>query len=279
MLEPLLLRGLIKSFLLEDIGSGDITSAALFQHSQTARAVFVAKESLMAAGLANVAAQVFIAVNPQIKWHAPVADGRQVAAEEIILEIEGPVLDLLKAERVALNLAQRLAGIAGLTASFVHRVADLPVRLVDTRKTTPGLRILEKYAVRVGGGHNHRFSLSDGIIVKDNHIAAVGSIKQAVAKIREAAPHTIRIEVEAETITQVEECLACRVDAVLLDNMDCRTMRKAVGIAGGRMIIEASGGVNLANVRDIAETGVDIISIGALTHSATAADISMRFLA
>jgi len=275
----LLLRQSIKSFLLEDIGSGDITSAALFHRDQMARAVFVAKEPLVAAGLADVAAQVFVTVNPQIKWHAPVVDGQQVMADEIILEIEGPVLDLLKAERVALNLAQRLAGIAGLTARFVHQVADLPVRLVDTRKTTPGLRIFEKYAVRAGGGHNHRFSLSDGILIKDNHIAAAGSIEQAVAKIREAAPHTIRIEVEAETIAQVEECLACRVDAILLDNMECRAMRKAVGMAGGRVIIEASGGVNLTNVRDIAETGVDIISIGALTHSATAADISMRFLA
>jgi nicotinate-nucleotide pyrophosphorylase (carboxylating) len=277
ILEPLLLRESIKAFLLEDIGCGDITSAALFHNDQIGKAEFIAKEPLMAAGLASVAAQVFLTVNPEISWRAPVSDGQQVAAGEVILEIEGPVLDLLKAERVALNLTQRLSGIADLTAEFVAEVADLPVRLVDTRKTTPGLRLLEKYAVRVGGGHNHRFSMSDGILIKDNHIAATGSIRQAVDKIREVAPHTLKIEVEVETIAQVEECLACRVDAVLLDNMACHVMRQAVDMAAGRALMEASGGVNLANVREIAETGVDIISIGALTHSAAAADISMRF--
>jgi nicotinate-nucleotide pyrophosphorylase (carboxylating) len=276
-MEPLLLRESIKSFLFEDIGSGDITSSALFDAGQMAQAVFVAKEHLIAAGLETVAAQVFAVANPQIICRALATDGQRVAPGDILLEIAGPVLDLLKAERVALNLTQRLSGIAGLTAKYIELVADLPVKIVDTRKTTPGLRALEKYAVRVGGGHNHRFSLSDGILIKDNHIEAAGSIKQAVDKMRHA-PHTLRIEVEAETISQLEECLACGVDAVLLDNMSCETMREAVKIAAGKIILEASGGVNLHNVREIAATGVDIISIGALTHSATACDISMAFL-
>jgi len=275
MMEPLLLREIIKSFLIEDLGSGDITSASIFSPEQAGQAVFVAKETMVTAGMESVAAQVFKLINPQIACQA-IPDGQTITAGQTVLEVTGPILDLLKAERVALNLVQRLCGIATLTAEFVQQVKDLPIKIVDTRKTTPGLRILEKYAVRVGGGHNHRFSLSDGILIKDNHIAAAGSIKEAVNKVKNVAPHTIRIEVEAEKIEQVEECLTCNVDAILLDNMSCSALRQAVNMAKGKVLLEASGGINLDNVRMIAETGVDIISVGALTHSAPACDISMR---
>nr|MBF0223595.1 carboxylating nicotinate-nucleotide diphosphorylase [Desulfobulbaceae bacterium] len=271
------IRRALEHFLLEDLGNGDVTSEAIFSAKQTATAVFIAKESLLTAGIASFACDVFKLVNPAITLE-PVPDGRKVSKGDTILTANGPVLDLLKAERVALNLTQRLCGIATLTSEFVEQVALLPVKIVDTRKTTPGLRLFEKYAVRVGGGYNHRFNLSDGILIKDNHIAAAGSITKAINRVRNNAPHTIRIEVEAETVAQVEECLECTVDAILLDNMDCETMRKAVSINKGRVLLEASGGMNLENVRKVAETGVNLISVGALTHSATACDISMRMV-
>ena len=176
---------------------------------------------------------------------------------------------------MALNLVQRLCGIATLTAAFADQVAGTKARIVDTRKTTPGLRLLEKYAVRASGGHNHRYSLSDGVLIKDNHIAACGSITEAVRRVRSRVPHTINVEVETDTLAQVEECLACGVGVIMLDNMDLVTMRRAVELIDGRALVEASGGVNLQTVRGIAETGVDIISVGALTHSAKACDIGM----
>jgi nicotinate-nucleotide pyrophosphorylase (carboxylating) len=191
------------------------------------------------------------------------------------MTVNGPVVDLLKAERVALNLLQRLSGIATFTAAFVERVQDFPVRITDTRKTTPGLRLLEKYAVRVGGGSNHRFNLADGVLVKDNHIAACGSIKRAVDRVRAEVPHTIRIEVETDTLEQVQECLDSQVDIIMLDNMSPKMMADAVSMIAGRALVEASGGVNLAMVEAIAESGVDIISVGALTHSAPSCDIGM----
>jgi nicotinate-nucleotide pyrophosphorylase (carboxylating) len=194
----------------------------------------------------------------------------------VLLTANGPVLDLLKAERVALNLVQRLCGIATFTSQFVEKVKPLPVRILDTRKTTPGLRMLEKYAVRAGGGYNHRFNLADGVLIKDNHIQACGSIKDAVARMREKVPHTMKIEVEASSMDQVRECLSCSVDIIMLDNMDPGMMRNAVILADGRVLLEASGGISLDNVREVAETGVDYISIGALTHSAPSCDISMR---
>ncbi len=278
MLEELFLRGAIDAFLAEDLGTpGDLTSAAIFGPHEMARAEFVAQEAMIAAGLSRVAAQVFVRVNPAISFTA-VEDGQRVAAGETMLTLVGPVLDLLKAERVALNLAQRLSGIATLTHRFVEQVRPLPVAIVDTRKTTPGLRVLEKYAVRVGGGRNHRFSLSDGVMIKDNHLAAAGSIARAVSLVRAAIPHTLRIEVEADTLAQVRECLDCGVDIILLDNMDCLTLRQAVEMVQGRALLEASGGIRLDNVRQVAETGVDMISIGALTHSAPSCDISMRLL-
>ncbi len=274
-MNALFLREAIKSFLKEDLCQGDITSDAIFQPADIGEAVFIAKSPLVCAGV-EVAVQVFKTLNPVINCRPFAADGRQMGVGDNLLEVSGPILDLLKAERVALNLCQRLCGIATLTASYVKKVADLPVKIVDTRKTTPGLRHLEKYAVRVGGGHNHRFSLGDGVLIKDNHIAAAGSIRQAVKKVRAFAPHTLKIEIEAENLPQVEEAVDCGVDIILLDNMSISMLKEAVNIVRGSAISEASGGINLLNLRETAETGVDIISIGALTHSAPASDISMR---
>jgi len=276
-MDQLFVRAAISTFLAEDLGAGDLTSAAIFGPKQMARAEFIAQVPMIAAGMATVAAQVFTTINPEVRFTA-VADGTSITPGQTTLTVEGPVLDLLKAERVALNLVQRLCGIATLTAKFVELIRPLPVKITDTRKTTPGLRSFEKYAVRVGGGHNHRFGLSDGIMIKDNHLAAAGSITKAVALVRASIPHTLKIEVEAETLDQVQECLDCGVEIIMLDNMDCDSMRQAVTMTGGRALLEASGGINLTNVRQIAETGVNIISIGALTHSAPACDISMRII-
>lgn len=278
-MDRLYLKRAIAHFLSEDIAFGDLTAEAIFPPGQMGGAEFVAKEPFVAAGMATVAGAVFQAVNPKIEVVSAVADGDLVAAGERVLQLRGPVLDLLKAERVALNLVQRLCGIATLTGRFVEAVRPLPVRIVDTRKTTPGLRVLEKYAVRVGGGFNHRFSLAGGILIKDNHIAACGSIATAVERVRRFRPLSLKIEVETENLAQVEECLTCGVDMIMLDNMAVETMRRAVALVAGRAELEASGGVNLETVRAIAESGVDIISIGALTHSVTACDISMRCLA
>lgn len=266
----------LQLFLEEDIGLGDITTDSVFPSDQEGQAVFVAKEDFVVAGINDIAPLVFTTRNPQITCVSLKKDGETVHSGERIFSAQGPVRDLLSAERVALNLVQRMSGIATLTAAFVHQVEGLPVRIIDTRKTTPGLRAIEKYSVRVGGGYNHRFSLADGILLKDNHIAACGSITKAVQTLRDKAPHTLKIEVETENLAQVEECLACGVEIIMLDNMAPALMRQAVALIRKRALVEASGGVNLANVREIAETGVDLISVGALTHSARAMDISMR---
>ncbi|MBU1711253.1 MAG: carboxylating nicotinate-nucleotide diphosphorylase [Proteobacteria bacterium] len=264
----------IKLFLEEDIGPGDITSEALFQNGWPAKALFIAKSDFTIAGL-EIAELVFETQNHEIHCDILLPDGSKALPGDKLLKISGPAQDLLKAERVALNICQRLCGIASLTAAFVEKTKGLPVRIVDTRKTNPGLRTFEKYAVRVGGGYNHRFNLADAVLIKENHIKACGSIHEAITKTRKYAPHTMKIEVEAERLDQVEECLAAGADIIMLDNMSLAEMRKAVELVQGKALIEASGGVTLDNVRDIAETGVDIISIGALTHSAPASDISM----
>ena len=270
-----LLQAMIREFLREDVGRGDLTSESIFPESQTGTARLVAREAFVLAGAEKVAAEVFKVQNAAITLIEPLADGTRVVPHQVILTVSGPVVDLLKAERVALNLLQRLSGIATMTASFVARVAAYPVRITDTRKTTPGLRVLEKYAVRVGGGTNHRFNLADGVLIKDNHIAACGSITEAVARVRQYIPHTLRIEVETDTLQQVQECLECNVDIIMLDNMDPATMAQAVKSIKGKALVEASGGVNLETVEAIAASGVDIISIGALTHSAPSCDIGM----
>jgi nicotinate-nucleotide pyrophosphorylase (carboxylating) len=271
-----ILKKAIERFLQEDIGSGDLTSEAILTPDQGGTAEFVAKGSFVVCGIETVAALVFKTQNPAIAVVSASRDKTTASPGDILLTATGPVLDLLKAERVALNLVQRLSGIATLTARFVEKVKPLPVRILDTRKTTPGLRMLEKYAVRVGGGQNHRFNLADGVLIKDNHIRACVTIKNAVARMREKIPHTMKIEVEAATVEQVRECLSCAVDIIMLDNMAPAMMREAVKFVGGRAQLEASGGVTLDNVRQVAETGVDFISVGALTHSAPACDISMR---
>jgi nicotinate-nucleotide pyrophosphorylase (carboxylating) len=270
-----LLDELIKNFLGEDVGRGDLTSEAIFAEDQVGVARLVAREPFLVAGAASIAARVFFIQNPLVRCSEAVADGTWVEPGRALLTVTGPVIDLLKAERLALNLLQRLSGIATLTARFVSRVEGYAVRITDTRKTTPGLRVLEKYAVRVGGGHNHRFNLTDGVLIKDNHIAACGSITQAVGRVRERVPHTLRIEVETESLQQVAECLDCRVDIIMLDNMAPELMAEAVRMVNGRCLIEASGGINLDTVSAIAACGVDIISVGALTHSALACDIGM----
>ncbi|MBW2659064.1 MAG: carboxylating nicotinate-nucleotide diphosphorylase [Deltaproteobacteria bacterium] len=270
-----LLHRMIRSFLIEDVGRGDITSESIFSKNEQGRAGLVAREDFVAAGVESVAAEVFKVQNSAVITKDPVPDGTKVSAGTVLLTVSGSVVDLLKAERVALNLLQRLCGIATFTALFVDKVGDYPVRITDTRKTTPGLRLLEKYAVRVGGGTNHRFNLTDGALIKDNHIAACGSVKEAVARVKKDIPHTIRVEVETDTLGQVRECLECGVDIIMLDNMTPEMMAEAVQMINGRALVEASGGVNLDSVKSIAGSGVDIISIGALTHSAPSCDIGM----
>jgi nicotinate-nucleotide pyrophosphorylase (carboxylating) len=270
-----LLHDMIRTFLREDIGRGDLTSEAIFTDNEMGSARLVARDSFVVAGVETVAAEVFKVQNPAIITIDAVADGTHTCPNMTLLTISGPVVDLLKAERVALNLVQRLSGIATLTARFVDKVKVYAVRITDTRKTTPGLRVLEKYAVRVGGGTNHRFNLADGVLIKDNHIAACGSIKEAVARVRGQIPHTIRIEVETDTLEQVQECLECAVDIIMLDNMSPEMMATAVRLINCRALVEASGGVSLDTVEGIAISGVNIISIGALTHSAPSCDIGL----
>jgi nicotinate-nucleotide pyrophosphorylase (carboxylating) len=278
-MDSFLLDDMLRSFLREDLEHGDITTEAIFSE-ETGSALFVAREPLIAAGLETVAARVFRLLDDQLRFFGEAAqDGARVEPGETMLIVSGPVRSILRAERVALNLVQRLCGIATLTRQYADAVQGCKAVIADTRKTTPGLRLLEKYAVRCGGGRNHRFSLSDGVLIKDNHIAACGSIIEAVRRARAAVPHTMAIEVEADTLEQVEECLACAVPVIMLDNMDVPTLRQAVQLIAGRALAEASGGVNLRTVRAIAETGVDIISVGALTHSAPACDIGLDWAA
>jgi nicotinate-nucleotide pyrophosphorylase (carboxylating) len=270
-----LLHDMIREFLREDVGREDLTSESIFSDHEIGSARLVARDSFIVAGVESVAAEVFKVQNPSVITVDAVPDGTTARPKMSLLTVSGPVIDLLKAERVALNLLQRLSGIATFTAQFVEKVKVYAVRITDTRKTTPGLRVLEKYAVRVGGGANHRFNLTDGVLIKDNHIAACGSIREAVDKVRAKIPHTIRLEVETDSLEQVEECLTCGVDIIMLDNMSPEMMSKAVRLIKGRCLVEASGGVTLETVESIAMSGVDIISVGALTHSAPSCDIGM----
>jgi len=266
---------LIEQALAEDIGPGDLTTEALIDPELQGQATIVAKQDFLVAGL-EIAGQVFHTLNPTIEFKALLKDGGRAAPGEVLAEVYGPVADLLRGERVALNFLQHLSGIATHTHKFVQAVAGLPVKILDTRKTTPGLRLLEKYAVRMGGGHNHRFGLYDAILIKDNHLSAVNSLAGAIRRAKDYAPHVAKVEIEVSSIDQLKEALAAGAVAILLDNMDIPTLKEAVALAGGKAVLEASGGVNLKNVREIAETGVDMISIGALTHSAPACDISLR---
>jgi len=264
--------------LAEDIGGGDITSMLTVPAGRQARGRLLAKAAGVISGF-EVAEEVFRRVDPAIVFIPLVADGEAVAAMTPIATVEGPARSLLAGERVALNLLQRLSGVATLTARYAEAVGETKARIVDTRKTTPGLRALEKAAVRHGGGHNHRFGLTDGVLIKDNHLAAVGGadrVARAVGLARQGAPHTLRIEIEVTTLDGLAQALEAGADIVLLDNMEIADVRKAVAMTDGRALLEASGGVTLESVAEIAATGVDLISVGALTHSAPALDISLE---
>ncbi|HEY9063114.1 MAG TPA: carboxylating nicotinate-nucleotide diphosphorylase [Pseudobacteroides sp.] len=277
MLNRFELDEFIKAALKEDIALGDITTDSLIEQSSVSNAVYIAKDDGIVAGL-FVSERVFKILDEGIEFVRKVNDGERVKKGDIIAEIRGNTSALLKAERTSLNYLQHLSGIATKTDTFAERLKGLKTKVVDTRKTTPGLRALEKYAVKMGGGSNHRFCLSDGVLIKDNHIKAAGGIKAAIEKVRANIPHTIKIEVETESIEQVQEALAAKADIIMLDNMSLDEMKNAVNLIDGRAAVEASGNVNLESIRKIAETGVDIISVGELTHTVKAFDISMRFV-
>ncbi len=273
------LNALVEPFLEEDVGCGDITTLAVVPETAYGHGCLVAKAPLVIAGL-DVAQTAFRVLDDRVEWKSTVRDGAMVEPRAILAELDGPGRALLTAERVALNLLQRLSGVATLTRRYVDAVRHTPARIIDTRKTTPGLLLLEKYAVRVGGGHNHRFGLADGVLIKDNHIAIVGSITKAVASVRASVSHLQKIEVEVDRIDQIPEALQAGADAILLDNMTPEQTHEAVALVrstpgGKRILLETSGGVTLDTVRAYAEAGVDLISSGALTHSAAAVDISL----
>jgi nicotinate-nucleotide pyrophosphorylase (carboxylating) len=266
---------LIDLALQEDIGPGDITTDHLVPPGLCGKATITAKEPLTICGYA-VARKVFKQLDRKVVFRPCFADGDAIAGGRCVAEIEGPLCALLTGERTALNFLQRLSGVATLVRSYVDGLAGKSVQLVDTRKTTPGWRTLEKYAVRIGGAHNHRMGLYDGVLIKDNHIAVCGGIGQAVARIRAKVHHLIKIEVEAASLEQVQEALTAGVDVIMLDNMNPAQIREAVQIIDGRALVEVSGGVTQKNIAQMADTGVDLISVGALTHSARAMDLSMQ---
>ena len=272
------IRSIVERALAEDLGPGDITTDSLIPPELRGAASIMAKAPGVIAGL-EVALEVFRLADSSVQARILAPDGSDVTPGDVIAEMEGSVAGILKGERVALNFLQRLSGIATETSSYVRAVSNTRARIIDTRKTTPGLRELEKYAIRVGGGHNHRFNLADGVLIKDNHIAALRAqelnLRDIIERARANAPHTLRIEVEVETVEEAREALDARADIILLDNMPLDAMREVVALAEGRCLLEASGGVNLETVRAVAETGVDLISVGALTHSVRALDISL----
>lgn len=270
-----ILRKLVEQAITEDVGSGDLTTQMIFPRAFKARAVLMAKEELILAGI-EIASMVFETLDPTLKFLQVAVDGEPVKAGGLIARLEGDGRSILMGERVAINFLQRLSAIATLTAKYVAAVKGFKAGIVDTRKTTPGLRILEKYAVRMGGGHNHRFGLDHGILIKDNHVDLAGSLSQAVERAKKSAPHPLKIEVEARNLQEVQEALSSGADIILLDNMKPEEIKKAVEMIKGRALVEASGGITLSHVAEIAATRVDYISIGALTHSAPAVDICLN---
>jgi nicotinate-nucleotide pyrophosphorylase (carboxylating) len=269
------LANLIRKALDEDIGAGDITTWSALRGDEAGLARATAKTGMVVAGI-DVFGEVFLTLDHTLIFKALRSDGDQVERGDLLAEVSGNLASILTAERVALNIFQRMSGIATQTRRYVDRVSGLPVKILDTRKTVPGLRILDKYAVRVGGGFNHRFALYDGVLIKDNHIKAAGGIGPAVRRVRERIPHTLKIEVEVKDMAELDEALAAGADTVMLDNMGLAEMAAAVRRIAGRIPVEASGNMTLERIREVAETGVDLISVGALTHSATAADISLN---
>ncbi len=265
--------------LAEDISHGDVTTTALIPPALQGKASILIKAGGILAG-GELARQVFLKVDPSLKIEVLIKDGSKVKSGDIAVSIVGTVVSIFKAERVALNFLSKLSGIASETARYLAKTQGLNVRITDTRKTTPGLRLLEKYAVRMGGGHNHRFHLGDGILIKDNHLTALRALgmglKDIVAKAKQNAPQGFKVEVEVNTAQEVREAVEAGADIIMLDNMSPDEMRHAVSLIPGRVEIEASGGITLANVRAAAETGVNLISIGALTHSSKALDVSLE---
>ncbi|MGD9019195.1 MAG: carboxylating nicotinate-nucleotide diphosphorylase [Desulfuromonadales bacterium] len=275
-MNPFVLDPILRRALEEDIGTGDVTTLATIQPGVQASAELVAKEDFILSGI-DVAQRVFHLISPETAFEKLIEDGQSVKRGEVLAWIKGDAAVLLQGERVALNFLQRMSGVATLTAEFVKQIEDTGAVVVDTRKTTPGLRVLEKYSVRMGGGGNHRMALYDAVLIKENHIAAAGGIASAVSRARQSVPHTQKIEVEVRDQAEVAEALDAGADILLLDNMSTDELRTAVKTIDGRADTEASGGVNLETIRAIAETGVQLISVGALTHSYRAVDISMLF--
>ncbi|MBN8531830.1 MAG: carboxylating nicotinate-nucleotide diphosphorylase [Alphaproteobacteria bacterium] len=265
---------IVQAALAEDIGHGDITSDLLIPESKAAKLAFTAREALVVAGVGLIAS-VYAKLHPNIKIELALRDGVEAKPGDVLARVEGPARACLLGERVALNLLQRVCGVATMTRAYVKAVEGTGTVILDTRKTMPGLRELDKYAVLIGGGRNHRMRLDDGVLIKDNHIALAGGIAQAVARARAGTPVLTRIEVECDTLDQVKEALQAGADMLLLDNMDTKTLREAVKLAKGKALIEASGNMALERVREVAETGVEFISVGRLTHSCRAVDIGL----
>jgi nicotinate-nucleotide pyrophosphorylase (carboxylating) len=267
---------LLRRALLEDIGSGDVTTLSVIPPDLQGSAVVFGREPFVLSG-SKPFRTIFELLDPDIRVECLFPDGEQIGPDVAVFRLQGRVRTILTGERTALNFAQRLSGIATLTRKMTDAIAGTGCRLLDTRKTSPLWRSLEKEAVRHGGGTNHRFGLADGILIKDNHIAAAGGITESVRRAREGAPHTLRVEIEVENIEQLHEAIAAGADIVMLDNFSLDMLKQAAKIGKGRVLLEASGGVNLQTVRAIAETGVDFVSCGALTHSARAVDLTMEF--
>jgi len=276
-LPPFLVEGAAAQALEEDLGdAGDITTDSIVPASASAEAEIIAHKPGVIAGL-DLAAASFKTLDPNAQFVPDMTDGAKVAAAKRIARVQGKAKALLSAERVALNFLGHLGGIASITAAYVAAVNGTKALIACTRKTTPGLRVLQKYAVRAGGGMSHRYGLYDAVLVKDNHIAAAGGLVQALEKLRTRTGHLVKVEVEVDTLEQLDEALRFPIDAVLLDNMDLSTLKKAVALVDGRVATEASGGVTLETVRKIAETGVDLISVGAITHSAPVLDLALEW--
>lgn len=274
MLDRRIVRKLLRSAFKEDIGFGDITTTAVLTGEETGAARALAKSEIVVAGI-DVFREAFFYIDRQIQFTGGSVDGQSAVKGAILAGVSGHLRSILIAERVALNFFQRMCGIATLTRQYVDQVRGTHAKILDTRKTVPGLRYLDKYSVRIGGGANHRFGLCDGVLIKDNHIAAAGGISRALARVHGRIPHTLKVEIEVKNLHELEEALSAGADVIMLDNMTIEEMHKAVSLVDGRLPLEASGNVTLTNVKQIAETGVDFISVGRLTHSAPAADISL----
>ena len=269
---------IIKTALKEDIGAGDITTKAIVSPKKMGQAQAIAKDDFVVAGI-NIFKKVFLFVDERIKFKIFITEGNITRKGELLAQVSGALASILQAERVALNILQRMCGIATQTRRYVDAVRGTKAKILDTRKTIPGLRVLDKMAVKIGGGFNHRLGLYDGVLIKDNHIAAAGSIKSAVAAQKKKMTKKIKIELETKNLTEVQEALSSGVDIIMLDNMPIDEMKKAVELIRGRALVEASGNVNLNNVAQIAQIGVDFISVGEITHSVRAADISLKISA